>query len=110
MAEHSETGLPGRRTRLVVDIVWDEQTARPYDHYYMDRELAPVATGWIEDGFGDRDDSPRATVSETVAEDERGMLRFALGLAQEKVWSEGGFSDDDQAALDSLRRLAGEAP
>lgn len=36
------------------------------------------------------------------------MLRYALELAQEKIWSEDGFTEDDQAAVMSLKRLAGE--
>ncbi|MFI7096810.1 hypothetical protein [Streptomyces lydicus] len=37
---------------------------------------------------------------------ERDMLRYALDLAQEKIYSRGDeFTDDDQNAVDSLRRL-----
>lgn len=56
-----------RRTRLVVDIVWngpDSGRLAQSEHYYDDRELADVATGWIVDGFSDRDDSPRVTVTD----------------------------------------------
>lgn len=56
-----------RHTRLIVDIVWNgEDSGRraQEEHYYTDNELARVATGWIEDGFYDRDDSPRVTVTE----------------------------------------------
>lgn len=38
---------------------------------------------------------------------ERTMLRFALGLAQEQIWSGDGFTDEDQAAVTSLLRIAG---
>lgn len=37
---------------------------------------------------------------------ERTMLRYALGQAQERIWSEDGFTDENQAAVDSLRCLA----
>lgn len=56
-----------RRTRLTVDIVWngpDSGRLAKEEHYYEDSELVRVATGWIEDGFYDRDDSPRVTVTE----------------------------------------------
>jgi hypothetical protein len=42
-------------------------------------------------------------------EAERRMLAYALDEAQEKIWSEGGFTDEDQGAVDSLRRLLVEA-
>lgn len=34
---------------------------------------------------------------------ERTMLRYALDEAQEHIWSRDGFTDEDQAAVDSLR-------
>ncbi|KAB1146784.1 hypothetical protein F7R91_14485 [Streptomyces luteolifulvus] len=46
-----------------------------------------------------------------LTDSERTMLRYALDLAQEQIWSEGGFTDDDQAAVDSLRaRVDGQTP
>jgi hypothetical protein len=39
---------------------------------------------------------------------ERTMLVYALDQAQEKIWSEDGFTDEDQAAVTSLRRRADE--
>ncbi|MDQ0809884.1 antitoxin (DNA-binding transcriptional repressor) of toxin-antitoxin stability system [Streptomyces sp. B3I7] len=39
---------------------------------------------------------------------ERTMLTYALDQAQEAIWSEDGFTDEDQAAVTSLRRLADE--
>lgn len=44
-----------------------------------------------------------------LSEPERTMLRYALDQAQEAIWSQGGFTEEDQAAVDSLRRLADEA-
>jgi hypothetical protein len=55
-----------RRTRLVVDIVWNgpESGATAKDeHYYQDAELADVAADWIRGSFTDRDDSPRVHVT-----------------------------------------------
>ncbi|MBB1252901.1 hypothetical protein H3146_05905 [Streptomyces sp. OF3] len=39
---------------------------------------------------------------------ERTMLAYALDQAQERIWAEDGFTDEDQAAVDSLRRLVNE--
>ncbi|WP_435246375.1 hypothetical protein [Streptomyces sp. NRRL F-5630] len=44
-----------------------------------------------------------------LTETERRMLAYALDQAQEHIWSRDGFTDEDQAAVDSLRRLATEA-
>lgn len=44
-----------------------------------------------------------------LSDAERRMLAYALDLAQEKIWSEDGFTDEDQTAVDSLRRLADAA-
>jgi hypothetical protein len=41
-----------------------------------------------------------------LSDAERAMLTYALDQAQEKIWSEDGFTDEDQAAVTSLRRLA----
>lgn len=50
----------------------------------------------------------RAAVLSTT---ERDMLRYALDLAQEQMFSRGDeFTEDDQAAVDRLRRMAGETP
>src|SRR5690606_157238 len=46
-----------------------------------------------------------------LTEPERVMLRYALDQAQERIWAEDGFTDEDQAAVTSLRRLlTGKAP
>jgi len=52
---------------------------------------------------------PPAERAAALTEAERTMLTYALDQAQEKIWSEDGFTDEDQAAVDSLRRLAAEA-
>ncbi|MFI1728213.1 hypothetical protein ACH40E_03025 [Streptomyces acidicola] len=44
-----------------------------------------------------------------LSEAERTMLTYALDQAQERIWSEDGFTDEDQAAVTSLRRMAAEA-
>lgn len=41
-----------------------------------------------------------------LSDAERTMLTYALDQAQENIWSEGGFTDEDQTAVDSLRRMA----
>jgi hypothetical protein len=45
---------------------------------------------------------PTAALSEA----EQTMLAYALDQAQERIWSEGGFTEEDQAAVDSLRHRA----
>jgi hypothetical protein len=45
----------------------------------------------------------------TLTDAERTMLTYALDQAQEHIWSRDGFTDEDQAAVTSLRRLADEA-
>ncbi|MFH8797081.1 hypothetical protein [Streptomyces sp. NPDC017941] len=54
---------------------------------------------------------PAAPADRTAAltEAERTMLTYALDQAQEHIWSRDGFTDDDQAAVTSLRRMADEA-
>lgn len=55
-----------RRTRLVVDIVWngpDSGRLAKDEHYYQDGELADVAADWITGAFEDRDDSPRVNIT-----------------------------------------------
>lgn len=45
-------------------------------------------------------------VPAALTEAERTMLAYALDQAQEHIWSRDGFTAEDQAAVDSLRRLA----
>lgn len=45
-----------------------------------------------------------------LSESERTMLRYALDQAQEAIWFQDGFTDEDQAAVDRLRRMADETP
>lgn len=45
-----------------------------------------------------------------LSQSERTMLRYALDLAQEQIWSGDGFTEDDQSALTSLRRLLDVVP
>jgi hypothetical protein len=52
---------------------------------------------------------PAPTDRAALSDAERTMLAYALDQAQEKIWSEDGFTDEDQAAVDSLRRMADEA-
>lgn len=48
------------------------------------------------------------TRADALTEAERTMLTYALDQAQEHIWSRDGFTDEDQAAVTSLRRLAAE--
>lgn len=41
-----------------------------------------------------------------LTDSERTMLTYALDQAQEHIWSRDGFTDEDQAAVDSLRARA----
>lgn len=56
------------------------------------------------------DQAPRQAVADSgtfpaLSEPERTMLTYALDQAQEAIWSEVGFTEQDQAAVTSLRRL-----
>lgn len=52
----------------------------------------------------------RTAAREPLTPAEVTMLGYALDLAQEQIWSGDGFTDEDQQALDSLRRLTTTAP
>jgi len=63
----------------------------------------------LEVMYGGAFDSLKSASSDQAAvlsEAERTMLTYALDQAQEKIWSQDGFTDDDQAAVTSLRRMA----
>jgi hypothetical protein len=47
------------------------------------------------------------TVTPSLSESERTFLKFALDLAFDQMCSGDGFTDDDEAALATLRKLAG---
>jgi hypothetical protein len=53
--------------------------------------------------------APATDRTAVLSDAERTMLAYALDQAQENIWSEDGFTDEDQAAVDSLRRLADES-
>ncbi|MYU20781.1 hypothetical protein [Streptomyces sp. SID8352] len=55
-------------------------------------------------------DETAATETAALNPAERTMLTYALDQAQERIWSEDGFTHEDQAAVDSLRRLTVEQP
>ncbi|MYU22938.1 hypothetical protein [Streptomyces sp. SID8352] len=55
-------------------------------------------------------DETAATETAALSPAECTMLTYALDQAQERIWSEDGFTDEDQAAVDSLRRLTVEQP
>ncbi|WP_052397239.1 hypothetical protein [Streptomyces sp. NRRL F-5123] len=47
----------------------------------------------------------QAQVPAVLSEAERTTLTYALDQAQERIWADAGFTEQDQAAVDSLRRL-----
>lgn len=65
-------------------------------------EVTADDPGWRPDGLTE------LAQGLTLNSAERTMLRYALDLAQQNIWSQDGFTDEDQAAVDSLKRLAGE--
>ena len=52
--------------------------------------------------------APPTEQTAALTDAERTMLTYALDQAQEHIWSRDGFTDEDQAAVTSLRRLAAE--
>ena len=100
-------------TTLTITIT----TRKNGNHYADQHDLARHGNRWILEALEDRDDieevivtaQPPADRAAVLTEGERTMLTYALDQAQERIWSEGGFTDEDQAAVTSLRRLAVEA-
>jgi hypothetical protein len=71
-------------------------------------------SGW-DDGLDAAIDAAKNATPESdetparLTDAERAMLRYALGLAEERMFSRGDeFTDEDEAAVKSLKRLAGE--
>ncbi|MFG3276201.1 hypothetical protein [Streptomyces luteogriseus] len=63
---------------------------------------------WLAEEARLHDPEP-ADRAAALTDAERTMLTYALDQAQEHIWSRDGFTDEDQAAVDSLRRMANEA-
>jgi hypothetical protein len=62
-------------------------------------------------GQADIPENHRLTgMTDMLTEAERAMLIYALDQAQERIWSDGGVTADDRAALDSLHRMADQPP
>jgi hypothetical protein len=69
-------------------------------------DAAPEDIGWLPDWLAGL---ARDHAASLLSDDERAILRYAVGLAQEQMFSRGDeFTDADEAALESLKRLAGE--
>lgn len=55
-------GEPVRRFFVIAEVTFADREAAPRDeddhNYYQDSELRSVATGWMQGGVSDRDDSP----------------------------------------------------
>jgi hypothetical protein len=89
-----QTALRDRIADAIGDFMARECTICGSDYDAADAVLAVLPTTT----------NPAAVLSPA----ERTMLTYALDQAQERIWSEDGFTDDDQTAVDSLRRLADE--
>jgi hypothetical protein len=57
--------------------------------------------------FPDEPQDPTGAPAPMLSDGERSFLAYALDLADDAMASEDGFTDDDRAALASLRKLAG---
>ncbi|MEW2187674.1 hypothetical protein AB0900_30785, partial [Streptomyces cellulosae] len=64
----------------------------------------------VRDAGARQDETATETPAAVLTESERKMLAYALDQAQEHIWSRDGFTDEDQAAVDSLRRLTTDGP
>ncbi|MEZ7005605.1 hypothetical protein [Streptomyces sp. AD55] len=73
-------------------------------------QFADVVLAAVLSAVGARQDETAATETAALSPAERTMLTYALDQAQEHIWSRDGFTDEDQAAVDSLRRLTMEQP
>lgn len=93
---HKEDGTQAAKMRKVIERLRVERTEliRQRDQIAMDTIKALPAP------------TDRAAM---LTETERTMLTYALDQAQDRIWSDDGFTDEDQAAVTSLRRLADEA-
>ena len=83
------------------------------DRAYWEHEARAVRRAVVRDGFKTPARDGDDCTCEVLAEEERGlteaegtMLAFALDLAQDRIYSSDEFTADDQAAVESLRRLA----
>lgn len=76
----------------------------PGQHYYGDPQSWPE---WLAAEARRHDPETAVSIPPPVlSTTERDMLRYALDLAQEQMFSRGDeFTEDDQAAVDSLRRM-----
>jgi hypothetical protein len=81
----------------------------------LDGSATAVVSGRTADETGDdlpavssAGQAPAPDRTAVLSDAERQMLNYALNQAQVRMWSVGGFTDEDQAAVVSLRRLADE--
>lgn len=86
----------------------DASARTPYGRNLLAHALARLdRDGWLRPAPAVVPSAP-ADRAAALSEAERTMLAYALDQAQERIWSDDGFTDEDQAAVDSLKRLAGE--
>jgi hypothetical protein len=98
---------PRRELTRVLATFRDEYRAEVLDGR---QEPAPPERPVSTPGGNPANEQPAPTGRAIMLnEAERRMLAYALDEAQEKIWSEDGFTDEDQGAVDSLRRLLVEA-
>jgi hypothetical protein len=92
------------------DALWDA-IATPGPHRETDVEQHERVCRVVAEIIGELTPpaDPPVDRAAALSPAERAMLTYALNQAQERIWSEDGFTDEDQAAVDSLRRMADEA-
>ncbi|WP_326592794.1 hypothetical protein [Streptomyces brevispora] len=113
-----------QQARLVLGTTDQQPETTPADTGLRDRIRRAICEadgfGWDTDmlepdEYGEQADAVLAVLPAPVdraavlTDAERTMLTYALDQAQERIWSDDGFTDEDQAAVTSLRRLADEA-
>jgi len=74
------------------------------------RSAAKQVREWADELLRMAGETATETPAAVLTESERKMLAYALDQAQEHIWSRDGFTDEDQAAVDSLRRLTTDEP
>jgi hypothetical protein len=92
------------------DALWDAiATPGPHRETYVEqhKRVCHAVARILEELTPDEE--PATDRAAALSPAERTMLRYALDQVQKHIWSRDGFTDEDQAAIDSLRRVADEA-
>jgi hypothetical protein len=93
------------RDRIAEALAREDAHNTGYDHGFAASYGADDETDGFVDAVLAVLPAPTDQAAE-LTEVERKMLEYALALAQDKIWSLDGFTDEDQAAVHSLRRMA----